>query len=141
MFDNVFTVASFIISLVALIFSIFGFWQSRVSAVRDFFSQGDTVEMKTYRKVIYDIYNHNTDLVDILENLKIQSVEVSHVISFYDFWALMVKKHYLPEWTFQASSKYTAVNIYNKVKPYVEFRRIEQPDYANHFEWLVNRLK
>ena len=97
--------------------------------------------MKKYRKVIYDLYSQETSGSLILDKLKEHSDEVSQVLSFYDFWALMVKKHYLPKWTFQASSRYTAINIYNKVKPYIEFRRVEQPEYASHFEWLINKIR
>ena len=141
MVDQIFTVVSIAISFIALVFSIFSFWQSRASAVRDFFAQGDSAQMKKYRKVIYDLYSQDTSGSLILDKLKEHSDEVSQVLSFYDFWALMVKKHYLPKWTFQASSRYTAINIYNKVKPYIEFRRVEQPEYASHFEWLINKIR
>jgi len=130
---------SMLISLFALFLSIFSFWQSRASATKEFFVQGDSVEMKQYRKAIYDIYNLNYSEEKILEELKLKTDEISHVVSFYDFWALMVKKKYLPKWTFQASSKYTMINVYNKIKPYIEYRRLTQPEYASHFEWLVNQ--
>lgn len=102
--------------------------------------QGDSEEMKRYRKIIYDIYNQEYDDKRILEELKLKTDAVSHVVSFYDFWALMMKKQYLPNWTFQASSKYAALNIYNKIKPYINYRRLTQPEYASHYEWLVNKL-
>lgn len=53
----------------------------------------------------------------------------------------MVKKHYLPSWTFQDSSKVVAINIYEKIVPYILFRRLQQPEYASHYEWLVKKLK
>lgn len=141
MFNNDSTTISMIISAIALILSIFSFWQSRASTVRDFFMHGDSPEMKKNRKVIYDIYNQQKCDSDMLDKLKEKSAEVSCVVSFYDFWALMVRKHYLPKWTFQASSRYTALNIYDKVEPYIKFRRKEQPEYANHFEWLRNKIR
>lgn len=97
--------------------------------------------MKDYRKEIYDIFNNFTDEKEIFEEMKNKTVEISHVVSFYDFWSLMVKKHYLPRWTFKASSKVVAVNIYEKIEPYILFRRLQQPEYASHYEWLVKKLK
>ena len=141
MIEQIFAIVSAIISLIALFLSIFSLWQSRASIVKDFFAQGDSKEMKEYRKIIYDIYNQKMDESDILDKLKQYSVEVSHVVSFYDCWALMVKKHYLPKWAFQASSKYTAKNIYDKIKPYIEFRRETQFEYASHFEWLIKKIQ
>lgn len=141
MIDQIFAIISTVISFIALFLSIFSFQQSRASAVKDFFAQGDSKEMKEYRKIIYDIYNQEVNENDILEKLKESSAEVSHVVSFYDCWALMVKKHYLPKWAFQASSKYTAKNIFNKIKPYIEFRRREQREYASHFEWLIKKMQ
>lgn len=140
MVDRVLAIISICISLSALALSLFGFCQSRASIVKDFFAQGDNIEMKKLRKVIYDIYNQNNHAELILDELKTHSDEVSQVISYYDFWGLMVKKGYLPKWAFQASSKFTTINIYNKTKPYIEYRRLGQPDYASHFKWLISKI-
>lgn len=139
MVDKVLTIISICISLSAFALSLFSFSQSRASIVKDFFTQGDSGEMKKYRKVVYDIYNQYNHTELILDELKTHSDEVSQVVSFYDFWGLMVKRRYLPKWAFQASSRYTAINIYNKIKPYIEYRRLEQSEYASHFEWLVSK--
>ncbi|MCI8851151.1 MAG: hypothetical protein HFE82_06385 [Erysipelotrichaceae bacterium] len=110
-------------SLFALMISSFALWHSRASTVREFFVQGDSEEMKKYRQVIYDIYNQYTDKDIILKEMDKHSQDISQVVSFYDVWALMVKKRYLPFWTFSDSSRYTAINVFNKIKPYIEVRR------------------
>jgi len=140
MFDQVLGLLSIIISLCAFFLSALSFLQSRASTVKDFFTQGDGMEMKECRKVIYDIYNNYQDESIILNRLIERSDDVARVISFYDFWGLMVKKKYLPLWTFQDSSKYVTINIYNKARPYIAFRKTENEMYASHFEWLIKKL-
>lgn len=97
--------------------------------------------MKASRQILYDIYKNDYKEEKLLEELKRQTVELSKIVSFYDFWGLMVKKRYLPKWTFQKSSKYTAINTYEKLEPYIKFRREDQPIYASHFEWLIVKLR
>lgn len=143
---------SVIIALLALSVSIFTFRHSRAATVRGYFTHGDNDNMKQHRAVVYDIYKKGLkEEKAILGKLIEKSDDVSHVVSFYDFWALMVKKHYLPIWAFQASSKYTAINTYSKIKPFIEYRRGERKDkpcpigaqqyYASHFEWLIDQLQ
>ena len=141
MFENFFIVISAIISIIALIFSIISFFRSRSAVVYDFFQQGDSEHMKSYRKVIYDIYNSESNKDVIFAKLREHEKEVTHVISFFDFWSLMVKKHYLPKWTFQASSKFVAIRIFDMVKPYIFCRRADQSEYACHYEWLINKIR
>ena len=140
MLEQAIKIISLVISFAALGLSIFTFQRARSSAVITFFTQGDGAEMKKSRRVIYEIYNEELNEDSILDKLKEKSIDVSNVVSFYDFWALMVKKHYLPMWTFQDSAKYTAKNVYNKIHPYIVYRRIELPQYASHFEWLIKKL-
>lgn len=138
---DIFDVVAIVISLIALVLSLISFFQSRAAVVKDFFAQGDSAEMKGYRKTIYDIYNQESDEKIIFERLLENEDDVAHVISFYDFWSLMVKRHYLPRWAFQASSKFVTMTIYNKSIPYIVFRRKSQPEYASHYEWLINKIK
>lgn len=133
-------VITIISSLSALVLSIISFSHSRASVVKDFFAQVDSPDMRAYRKTIYDIYNNEKDPELRYNQLLAHEKDVTQTISCFEFWALMVKKHYLPRWAFQASSKFVAITLYNKVKPYIEYRRKDQPDYAKHFEWLISRL-
>lgn len=141
MLENFSTLITLVISVIALIFSIISFFQSRASVVCDFFRQGDSKEMKNDRYAIYQIYNTETNAELILAKLLENKKQVSNVISFYDSWSLMVKKHYLPKWTFQASSKFVAIKIFDMVSPYIAYRREKQSEYACHFEWLISKLR
>ena len=141
MFDWIFNSLALFVSLIALVLSVISFFQSRTAVVKDYFFQGDSVEMKAHRKTIYDIYNNESDEDIIFNELLKHEDDVAHVISFFDFWALMVKKHYLPRWTFHASPRYVTTTIYDKVLPYITHRRIHQPEYACYYEWLVGKLQ
>ena len=140
MSDQTIEIISMLVSCIALVLSVFTFQRARTSAVITFFTQGDSAEMKKSRCAIYEIYNGDLSEDAIFCKLKEKTIEISTVVSFYDFWALMVKKHYLPKWTFQDSAKYTAKNVYRKILPYIIYRREEQPLYASHFEWLIKKL-
>lgn len=138
---SILDVATIVISIIALMLSIISFFQSRAAVVKDYFAQGDSAEMKKYRKVVYNIYNQESDEKIIFKRLLENEDDVAHVISFFDFWALMVKKHYLPKWAFQASSRFVAITIYDKLTPYILYRRNNQPEYACHYEWLINKMR
>lgn len=141
MLENISTIITLIISIVALVFSTISFFQSRSAVVCDFFRQGDSKEMKHDRYAIYQIYNTESDDQAIFNKLLENEKEVTNVISFFDSWSLMAKKHYLPKWTFQASSKFVAITIFDMVSPYIVYRRENQDEYACHFEWLIGKLR
>ncbi len=130
-----------VVSLFAFALSILSFQQKRINNVQSFFAQGDSKEMKEKRKTLYNIYKQNKGAVARYRMLLKKSDEMAEIVSFYDFWALMVKKNYLPKWTFQASSRYTICNVYKKLNPYIAYRREKNPKYASHFEWLVQKLQ
>lgn len=132
---------SLIVSMGSLLFTFFHFRSERCANVRAFFAQGDSESFKKNRKSLYKKRKaFENDQQEWLKSLQ-KSEDASNVVSFYDFWGLMVKKHYLPKWTFQDSSLYTLRQAWENVKPYVEYRRITQPVYASHFEWLIEKIK
>jgi len=112
-----------------------------MSIVKEYFLQGDSKEHKDNRAQIYDIYNKNNDEEAIVNALLEKSEIASKVVSFYDVWAMFVKKHYLPLWTFKGIVGDTAVNMHNKLKPYIEHRRNDMKNYAAQFEWLARKIK
>lgn len=133
-------ILSFAISLLSFYYSFLAYQHSRSSIVRDFFKEGDSEEMVEYRKIIYEISESKSEEEKLI-GLKTHSKAVSHVLSFYNTWALLLKKHYLPRWTFQASTRDAAIEIYEITQPYIEFRRGSHGEYAKHFEWLKKDLE
>lgn len=132
-------ILSFAISLFSACSSLLAYQHSHSSTVRDFFQEGDSEEMVEYRKIIYEI-SKSKSKEERLEGLKTHSKAVSHVLSFYNTWALLYKKYYLPRWTFQALTRDAAIEIYEITEPYIKFRRESHKEYAKHFEWLKNDL-
>lgn len=146
MTESIFGFISLFISVGAFIFSCLSYNDSKSANVKEYFAQGDSDEQKHYRKVIYDIYNEykDADPQTLLEKLTSRKAEhaISHVISFYDFWALMNKKRYLPFWTFYGPPGKRAYDIYHMLLPYILFRRSQNdPQYVVNYEWLVKKIK
>lgn len=136
---------SLFISIGAFIFSCLSYKDSKSANVKEYFAQGDSDEQKRYRKVIYDIYNDykDSDPQTLLEKLMSRKADhaISHVVSFYDFWALMNKKHYLPFWTFYGPPGKRAYDIYQMLLPYIHYRLSHNdPQYVVNYEWLIKKI-
>jgi hypothetical protein len=81
-----------IVNIIAIISGIGGiiigvasFRISSLEAVKEYFSQGDTAEMKERRKYIYDKVKNG-------EKIGPNDLNASVVCSYFHFWGLMVKK-------------------------------------------------
>ena len=132
-----------VVSIAVVVIAFLGYRISKISIVKEYFAQGDSIEHKKFRKQIYDIYNKPSDDVTILKELKEITSSVAHVVSFYDFWALMVQKSYLPLWTFEGMPGKVAIDIFEKIKPYIAYRRESENkrEYALRFEQLISKIK
>ena len=137
----VINITSIVISFTALYFGIQSYRNAKIAVVKEFFVQGDSRDQKNFRKQVYDIYNRVTAEPVIKKELIKITDAVAHIVSFYDFWALMVEKKYLPMWTFDGTPGNTAINVFSKIKPYIDHRREKDAEYAKRFERLVNRIK
>lgn len=91
------------------------------------------------------------DNIAYVNYLKENSIEISQSIALFDYWAKLVKHHYLPFWAFKGMPGQVAVKIYKAVEPYIIFRRMEgyadmydedgkNKNFADHYEWLVEKI-
>ena len=138
MITGLVNVVSIITSLFALYFGIHSYRNAKFTVIKDFFDQGDSPEQKGYRELVYSIYNVTDDSETINSKLLAISNTVARIVSFYDFWSLMVDKKHLPKWVFEGMPGKTAVNIFNKLKPYINYRRKTDNEYAQRFEKLID---
>lgn len=53
----------------------------------------------------------------------------------------MVKKKYLPIWVFEDSSGFAIVKLYRILSHYIDEKRVDNPYYAVHFQWLANKIE
>lgn len=127
--------ASLTISGISLLCSLLSFFRQRTQTAKDFFLQGDTEFLKSCRKQIYNI-------PDKCEEYSKYEDSISQVVSFYDCWALMVKRKYLPIWVFDGMAGDALLRQYKKILPYIELRRFKgDTNYAMYFEWLQEKIK
>ena len=134
-------VITIITSFFALYFGIQSYRNAKFAIIKDFFNQGDSSEQKGYRELVYSIYNDTDDPETIHSKLNSISNTVARIVSFYDFWSLMVEKKHLPKWVFKGMPGKTAVNIFCKIKPYLDNRRQTESEYAQQFEKLIHIIK
>lgn len=107
---------------------------SNLGAVQEYFQQGDSREYTEARRKLY--YK-----IDKREKIDKDDIDAGIVVSFFHFWGLMVKKHYLPVWVFESASGYAVIRLYEGITEMIEDRRKDNPQYAEYFEWLYKKIK
>ena len=107
---------------------------SNLGAVEEYFQQGDSREYTEARRRVYN-------LIERKQKIDKDDVDVGIVVSFFHFWGLMVKKHYLPIWVFDSSSGYAVIRLFEGLSGLIEERRKDNPKYAQYFEWLYKKIK
>ena len=107
---------------------------SNLGAVQEYFQQGDSREYTEARRKLY--YK-----IDKREKIDKDDIDAGIVVSFFHFWGLMVKKHYLPVWVFESASGYAVIRLYECITEMIEDRRKDNPQYAEYFEWLYKKIK
>jgi len=53
----------------------------------------------------------------------------------------MVKKKYLPFWVFKSASGYAVIRLYEGLQEMIEIRRVDNPEYAEYFEWIYRKCR
>ena len=107
---------------------------SNLGAVKEYFQQGDNKEYTTARHNLYKKFDEN---VPIDPN----DADASNTVSFFHFWGLMVKKKYLPFWVFKSASGYAVIRLYEGLQEMIEIRRVDNPEYAEYFEWIYRKCR
>ena len=107
---------------------------SNLGAVKEYFQQGDAKEYTEARKNLYRKFD---DGIKIDKNDK----DASNVISFFNFWGMMVEKKYLPIWVFESASGQAVIRLYEGLQDMIKERRRDNPNYGEYFEWLYRKCK
>lgn len=105
---------------------------SNLGAVKEYFQQGDNKEYTTAR---HNLYKKFEEGVSIDPN----DADASNTVSFFHFWGLMVKKKYLPFWVFKSASGHAVIRLYEGLREMIEIRRVDNPEYAEYFEWIYRK--
>lgn len=128
------SIGSLTVSSISLLVSLLAFTRQRLQTAKDFFLQGDSELQKACRKEIYKIPDDCTDFSQYVDL-------ISQVVSFYDCWAILVKRKYLPVWVFDGMAGDALTRQFGKIYPYILQRRKNgDTNYAINFEWLSIKL-
>ena len=148
-------ITALIIPLLAIVFPWLEHRRNLYHSTLEFLSQGNTDAEKDRRKTVYKRFEkaHQLSIEDITE-LDADG-DLGRIISFYDGWANMVKKNYLPLKTFKGINGVTVIRLFFILRPYILKRRNNDPTiiindntkilvptslYAADFEYLVKRI-
>ena len=123
--------------IVGLIISVFSYSHNRIEAVNAYYNNLQKLESIKARRVL----RHLGDDYDPKKLTEEQIDCCSYIVILYQQAGILVRKRQLPFWVFDKSSGYKVMNYFEKLRPYIDVRRISEPGYAHDFEYLSNRLK
>ena len=124
-------IASWLTALTGLIFGYKSWKTSKVDAAKQFMEAENSEELFKARHAIYSCK-------DIF---KVKEIYLMQVASHYHFWGLMVKKGFLPKWIFQGEPGESALQLYDRLKPYIDKRRVDKKSYAENYSWLIEKIE
>lgn len=146
----------FVLNLAAISSGLAGFAlaissinETHLTAMREYFNEGDNPEYALVRGRLYDL-KEDDDIVELINQEKSDGKEyddysvnkaTSMTINFFHKWGLMEKKGYLPLDVFKGSSGRQVIRLYSILEPYILSKRKDNEDYAENFTYLKDRVK
>ncbi len=138
--------------IVGILSGVFGIFYSLYSSrrmtlqtVKAFFEESDSKELSDRRKRLYDLGDKNS-VIDKHDE------DVRYIIAFYEKWAILLKRFYLPIWVFEGAAGAGVIKQFDilnrkivrdsgELKSYFDDRRVFNQFYGKSFEYLTNRIK
>ena len=143
-----------IVSILAFFISLISIHNTRNTTLLAFYEQGDSALFKKARAKLYQ-YGED-DIKEIIErtqhgkkykNSPLPDYEFALLVSFYETWGKLLKKHLLPISTFDGMGTIILMNVFEKLKIYIDYRRKSDDNlkdsslYACYFEYIYNRVR
>lgn len=132
---NIIDIVSIVTGVTGMMLGIFSFMMSRVQMVKSYYEEEALDDMRAARKKVYD-YTHSYSEEKLLEDK-----EFAKVCSHYDFYGLMLRKHYLPKWVILGTNSIIIMRCYECSEQYIKLRKKENKYYCENFEWLYRKAK
>jgi len=121
---------------------------NKIEAVNAFYENERSLYFINARRAIHDMKEMHAEYKpEEIHHLKAQDGEllgnyVAYIILSHNQAGTLVKKRQLPLWLFETASGNTAVQFYDFLSPYIEYRRKDNnSDYGKPYEDLVNAIK
>jgi len=123
--------------ITGIVVSLFAFYHNQMEAVNAYYINDREERYIEARRIVHQLpENYSPEQL-----LKEHGSEVAYLILSYDQAGTLLKNRQLPFWLFKTSSGYAAVQFYNVLKSYIEWRRENgTPLYGQPYEYLVKRI-
>lgn len=126
-------ILSIIVSSLSFIIAALSFRLSKAEVVKNYYIDDDSQRVAKARWNIYHIGDDNFYSPATEE-------EKAIVCSHYEFYGRMHIKGYLPFWAFADANGFAIKVCYEKLSPYIDQRRENNPYYAKNFQLLYEKL-
>ena len=151
-----------IIAVLAFIISVSSFIMShkkaKAEALIAYLAEGDSERMRNRRSELYKqevelkqkVFQDKIKLYcqkkidetsDDYEKIKEIEKNITDEVAFYDKWALLTNRHYLPRWAIGGNRATVFLHIYEIIEFYIDFRRQKNEFYASDMMKLYNKIK
>jgi len=124
--------------LLGIIISLLSYSHNRIEAVNAYFENDRAQSFIDARRIVHNLPN----TYDPIQLQKDHGSEIAVLIISYQQAAILVRKRQLPFWIFkEQASGFAVTKLFDKLRPYIEMRRQDNPAFAKQYEWLYNRIK
>jgi hypothetical protein len=143
MLEILVAIVGVLIALVGVIVAIFSYRRSMLDAIRQWTERDGREDVVDSRRFIQYELKKGYDPQEIRQNIDNAATKIAPAINAYHHLGTLVKRHYIPVSYFRKNSTgQTIINVYEKLKPYIELVRANNnPYYASGFDFLYKKVK
>lgn len=123
-------------TIIALIQGLISWYKLRCETEKEYFMIGNSKELKKERFEV----RHNTRTFDEYKNDGEFMVTISSAVEFFETWARMAKRHYLPFRVFKGAVGIGVCTFFDSVSDYIYNMRKNNPYFAENYEWLYKKI-
>ena len=135
--ENVISLTGGFAGLVGVIVSLFALNHNKIEAINEFYSNDRDERFIEARRIVHELPSK----YDPADEMKKHGDKLSVLILSYEQAGILVKKRQLPFWVFMnGGCGLAVVDFYEKLTPYIEYKRKTNKLYAKSFEYLKERI-
>jgi len=135
--ELLFGIIGAISGVTGIVVSIFAFYRNKMEAVNAYYINDREERYIEARKIVHKL-PENYSPEDVLNE---HGSKLAYLVLSYDQAGTLLRNRQLPFWLFNTSSGYTAVQFYNILRPYIEWRQDHgTPLYGQQYKYLVKRI-
>jgi len=135
--EMLFGIIGAISGITGIVVSIVAFYHNQMEAVNAYYVNDRDERYIEARRIVHHL-PENYSPKKILDE---HGSKLAYLVLSYDQAGTLLQNRQLPFWLFNTSSGYAAVQFYNILLPYIEWRRDNgTPLYGQQYKYLVKRI-